>query len=192
MDTSRAMKNSLRNSGFTIIEILVVVTVIAIIAALVISNIPRGRERAYLTRSQAELTTLATAARLYAQKYDVYPEDVSRSIPAEIKEFIAKGNQGDEWPDAPWPNSVYDYESWDIDGDTKMETIQISIRFCPVGGPIGACKFPSEPWATGFGINSAYYYCIKGYCRSHQSEAVSYPGYCYNCIGNQAVKLPTE
>ena len=173
-----------RKFGFTIVELLIVISVLGIIATLVVVNFAGSRERAYSTRAQAELQTMANALKLYAEKYDEYPPEVERNVPAGISEFIAKSDTNQEWPEGPWPGSVYDYDNWDIDG---TPTYQISIRFCPVGGPLNACRFPNESWATGFGINSAFYYCIEGNCRPSASEPVSYPGYCVNCPNHQAV-----
>lgn len=180
------------HTGFTIVEMLVVITVIGILATIIIVSITGSRERTYLTRADADLSTIANATKLYANKYNDYPPDVSRNIPAEIKEFISSNVPTSEWPDAPWPGSNFDYDAWDIDSDGENETIQISIRFCPLGGDIDTCKFPKEPWAAGFNTNSAYYYCLKGYCRAHESAPVTNPGYCVNCPDNLAVKKPGE
>jgi hypothetical protein len=107
-------------------------------------------------------------------------------LPAGLNEFIAKTAQGEDWPDAPWPGSVYDYENWpNLDG---VDTYQISVRFCPAGGPIGLCKFPKEPWVTSsWGVDSAVYYCVSGNCRSHQNQPKTYPGYCINCPNHTAI-----
>lgn len=171
--------------GFSLVELLIIITVIGVLAVMVIIYIPKSRERTYFTRATAEFQTFTNALKLYLVKYNDYPTDTSQSMPASLNEFIAKQDINSEWPEAPYPDSVYDYDRWDdLEGE---DTVQISIRFCPVGGPLSACKFPNEPWASSFGINSALYYCIKGNCRSHQSEAATYPGYCVNCPNNKAI-----
>ncbi len=174
----------MQERAFTLVELLIVIFVIGILAALVIGFIPSYRERAYYSRTTTEFTTFANGLKLYAAKYNAFPDDVSSGLPASLNEFIAKNAQNADWPNAPWPNSVYDYDRWDISG---TDTIQISVRFCPAGGPLSACTFPNEPWAAGFGVNSALYYCVQGSCRSHQNEAANYPGYCVNCPGNKAI-----
>lgn len=172
-------------AGFSLVEVLIVIFVVGVLAAIVINSVANSRNRANYSRSITEFTTFANALKLYTAKYNTYPADVSRALPAELNEFIAKDAQGQDWPYAPYPDSVYDYENWaNLDG---VDTYQISIRFCPAGGPLSACKFPSEPWATGFDVNSALYYCIKGNCRSHASEPKTYPGYCVNCPNNKAI-----
>lgn len=171
--------------GFTMVEIMIVIFVIGILAALVYTNIFNNKEKVYEARTHVEFQTIVTALKLYAQKYNEYPADVSRGLPNGLEEFIAPNDSVDQWPDAPWPGSVYDYDRWDnLEG---VDTYQVSVRFCPIGGPLSACKFPNLPWAAGFEVNSAYYYCIKGNCRSHQANPATYPGYCVNCPGNKAI-----
>ncbi|HEX9594779.1 MAG TPA: type II secretion system protein, partial [Candidatus Saccharimonadales bacterium] len=150
-----SIKNNLSGkTGFTLVEILIVITVIGILASLVMLTIvPNWRQRTYKNRAFAEVNTMANAARLYLDKYNQWPEDVNRDLPAELNEFIDVEN---DWPDAPWPGSIYDWDNWSVDGET---IIQISVRFCPIGGPLSACQFPEEPWAENFGVNSAVFYC---------------------------------
>lgn len=178
--------------GFSIVEILIVIVVIGILAAIVVNYYSGAREKAYETRGRSDLESIANAAKLYANKNSTYPADATRTIPNDLKEFLASNTQTADWPAAAWPGSIFDYDAWDLDSDGTNETFQISIRFCPAGGPLAACKFPKQSWATNFNINSAYYYCIKGYCRSYNTEAYTYPGYCVNCPGNTAVKKPSE
>lgn len=172
-------------SGFSLVEILIVIFVIGVLATIVITSVANSRNRANYSRSVTEFTTFANALKLYTAKYNTYPADVSRDLPAELNEFVTKDAQGQNWPNAPFPGSVYDYENWpNLDG---VDTYQISIRFCPAGGALSSCKFPNEPWASGFGVDSALYYCIKGNCRAHQNQPKTYPGYCVNCPNNKAI-----
>jgi prepilin-type N-terminal cleavage/methylation domain-containing protein len=171
----------IRKSGFTIIELLVVVVVIGILATVLISLFGRGsREKAYYTRTTTELNSISNAIALYIDKYNDYPAEISRDLPAEIKSSLtSSGTSG--LPNAPYPDSIYDYENW-VDPLDGSQIIQISVRFCPDSGPKSACRFPNEAWVTSaWDIKSALYYCIKGKCRSHISEPVTYPGKCVNC-----------
>lgn len=159
-----------------------VMVVIGILSSLVLISTRDARERTYETSANAEMNTMANAVRLYVQKYNEYPDDVNRDIPSVLNEFL---DVEEDWPDAPWPGSVFDYENWD-GGDT----IQISIRFCPIGGPLGDCQFPDEPWVTAnWDVQSSAFFCIyeapgSGSCRSHSSRPVDHPGHCVNCGGN--------
>jgi prepilin-type N-terminal cleavage/methylation domain-containing protein len=164
--------------GFTIIELLIAMVVIAILAIIVTTTYSGIVNRAYNNRARSELSSLGKAILLFQVDNGRYPPDVSRGIPAEITPYI--NGSSDNWPTAPWPGSVYDYDYF-IGTDGK-EVSQISIRFCPIAGPLSACQFPKESWATNFGIDSSVYWCVTGMCRAHPGEADDYPGYCVNCV----------
>ena len=171
-------------NGFTLVELLVVITVIAILALITNGFIIRGyRERTHYSRSISELNTMANAFSLYVAKYNAYPADTNRNLPAGIKEFIQTNGTNANWPQAPWPGSVYDWDSWPPDSNGPQQTYQISIRFCDAGDT-ATCKknFPKEEWVDNtWDSYSAVYFCISGSCRSHQTYPMNHPGYCLNC-----------
>lgn len=176
-----------RLAGFTVMEVLIVMVVLGILSALVYNAFTGSQERAYFERAKTELTTMSNALKLYIAKYNDYPPEENRALPAGMKEFIAGSEQNSAWPAGPWPNSTYDYDRWLIAGDTE-DTYQISIRFCPAGASnVNQCRFPREDWAKDFGVDSAVYYCLKGSCRSSATQPATYPGYCVNCPGNKAI-----
>lgn len=166
----------LRKKGFSIIELIVVIAIIGYLSSIVIGSIHSAKEKTTLARAKQDLKSVAQALELYAIDNGGYPADVSRALPNGIEAYLPSNI----WPLASWPGSVFDWENW-TDPATGLPIYQISIRFCPIGGPLSACAFPPEPWATNFDINSSVYYCVQGACRAHISEVVSYPGYCINC-----------
>lgn len=176
--------------GFTLIEIMVVITIIGVLVSLVYSLIiPRWRARSYYTRSLAEMNSMGNALNLYVAKYNDYPADVSRDVPAGIKEFLQTQSGNNNWPDAPFPGSVYDWDNWPPDANGPNHTYQISIRLCNPGQD-SICKANAKKYLTGYvsdsvlnswDSNSSMYYCIKGSCRSHQTKPLKHPGYCVNC-----------
>lgn len=182
-------------NGFTLVEITVVIVLIGVLTAFSYSYaVPKYRNRTYYTRAVSELNTMGNALTLYVAKYNDYPPDVSRDIPAGMKEFIQGDGVNNTWPDAPWPNTVYDYDNWAPDANGPNQTYQISIRFCIPGDDAG-CKANAQKYLTSYvpssTLNSwdsysSVYYCIKGSCRSHQSKPLNHPGYCINC-GNKSL-----
>ncbi len=185
-------KQSGRN-GFTLIEIMVVITVIGILSVLVYSLIiPKWRARTYYTRSLAEMNSMGNALNLYVAKYNDYPPDEVRNVPAGLKEFLQSQQGNDSWPEAPFPGSVYDWDSWPPDSNGPQQTYQISVRFCSVGDNAG-CKAAAKKYLAGYvsdsvlnnwTAESSMYYCVKGSCRSHQNKPMDFPGFCVNC-GNK-------
>lgn len=171
------------------VEIIVVIVVLGILAGLTYSvAVPRYRERAYYTRTVSEMNAMGNAFTLYAAKYNDYPADAARDVPGEVKEFL-QGQQGEDWPDAPYPGSVYDYENWPADANGPQHTYQVSMRMCDIGQD-AVCKANAQKYLNNFvdatTLNnwdsySSVYFCIKGSCRSHQNKPMSHPGYCINC-----------
>ena len=58
-----------RTRAFTIIELLVVVSIIALLVGILLPAIGKAREQAKLTQSQANLRNLATAHQSYAAEW---------------------------------------------------------------------------------------------------------------------------
>ncbi len=166
--------------GFSLIELLVVLAIISMLASMLYPRMERSRDNSYLARAEGEFKTMNQALTQYYLDNDSnYPADVNRNVPAGIGQYVG-GYQATTWPQAPWPNSVYDWENWTDVGGAKI--YQISIRFCPASATTTAsCTFPNQPWASNFNVNSSVYWCISGACRAHINEAANYPGYCVNC-----------
>jgi type II secretion system protein G len=62
-----------RTSGFTLIEILVVVAIIAILSAIAIPNYLAAQTRAKVSETFAAMRTLATGLESYRTDYQAYP-----------------------------------------------------------------------------------------------------------------------
>lgn len=59
--------------GFTLIEILIVVGIISILALISTANLLEAQIRAKVTRTQADMRSVATAVEAYRTDYDKYP-----------------------------------------------------------------------------------------------------------------------
>lgn len=166
-----------KNRGFTLIELLVVIGIIGILSSVVLLSLNRARGSASFARAKLEFKSIATAIQFYTEDNDgVMPADVSRGLPPGLEAYLSGG----DWPNAPWPNTVYDWDNWEDPDDPSSRIYQISIRFCPLNEPEN-CIFPDEEWAQNFDYYSSVYYCVSGNCRSHGSMPINHPGYCVNC-----------
>lgn len=169
-----------KERGFTLLELLVVISIIGILSALLFPAFSSARNSAYYSRTKAEVKSISSALEMYANNNGgAYPADADRNIPPGLESYVA----GKNWPQAPWPGSIYDWDAWapaDLSYEPKQQIYQLSIRFCPLNLP-ELCKFPSESWAQNFDYYSSVYFCVSGPCRAHSSQPVTHPGLCLNC-----------
>src|SRR5215471_10273434 len=66
------MLHRLRKRGFTLIELMIVVAIIGILAAIAIPNFIRFQARSKQSEAKANLKSLFTAQRSYFQEKDMY------------------------------------------------------------------------------------------------------------------------
>lgn len=178
IDTMSWLVKQEKNRGFTLMEILIVIGIIAVLGGIVAGSLLSGRDKAYTARAMLEFRSLSNALELYKIDNGGYPADVDRGLPSGLEEHLSGGH----WPNAPWPGSVYDWDNWENPDVSDERIVQFSIRFCAIDETDPEnCPFPQEAWAADFDINSAVYYCVEGDCRSHNSQPANYPGYCLNC-----------
>ena len=85
--------------GFTLVEIMIVVAIIALLAAIAIPNLLRARVNANEANAQATLKTIATACESYAAANNgLYPPTIAAmvtlSTPAYLNEDYTGNRQG--------------------------------------------------------------------------------------------------
>ncbi len=78
--TRQLSRKALRASGFTIVELLVVVSIIALLIALLLPAVAKGRDKALISNSIANLKNLATANETYGgdwgdRQFTACPDD---------------------------------------------------------------------------------------------------------------------
>jgi prepilin-type N-terminal cleavage/methylation domain-containing protein len=75
------MHTSNRNlPAFTLIELLIVVAIIAILAAIAVPNFLEAQIRSKVSRAKSDMRTLATGVEQYAVDWNGYPDQFSRLI----------------------------------------------------------------------------------------------------------------
>ena len=81
------------NTGFTLVEMMIVVAVIGLLAAVAIPNLTKARERARGARFMGDLRAARSAFELYAIEHLAYPPDKNPGIiPAGMDEYLQKMN----------------------------------------------------------------------------------------------------
>ncbi len=84
------MKRFHRIRAFTLIELLIVVAIIGILAAIAVPNFLEAQIRSKVSRVRSDLATLATAIESYRVDHNAYPEgtDNPANYPQEIATFL--------------------------------------------------------------------------------------------------------
>lgn len=67
------MKSTRHHRGFTLIEVLVVVAIIALLVAILLPSLARAREQARMTLCQANLKQIMSGVQLYLTEYKKLP-----------------------------------------------------------------------------------------------------------------------
>lgn len=67
------MEHRMRNRAFTLIELLIVVAIIGVLAAIAVPNFINARTRAMVSRCYADIRTLGNAFEMYRLDNNAYP-----------------------------------------------------------------------------------------------------------------------
>jgi general secretion pathway protein G len=110
-----------RQSGFTLVEIMVVVVILAVLGALVVPKLIENVDRARVARAQSDIRAIQTALDLYRLDNFKYPTTeqgllalVKQPADPSITNYRAEGYLPGV-PKDPW-NSPYQYSSPGADG----------------------------------------------------------------------------
>lgn len=102
----------MKRRGFTMVEMLIVVAILALLAALLLPAIARARQGAYRATCQSNLRQLGLAFHQYTQDYDeTYPIYYPPGLGPGAVPTYAGGTAGD-WPRASgqnWGAQLYPY-----------------------------------------------------------------------------------
>jgi len=110
--------------AFTVIELMVVIAVIAMLAALLIGILPRVMEKRVTARVEADLALLTTAIEYYKEKQGFYPPDntdpsktaaIRAAQPPLFYELVGTTNSGGDF--------------YPLNGDPKLSGGQIQAAF---------------------------------------------------------------
>ncbi|MCA9304551.1 MAG: prepilin-type N-terminal cleavage/methylation domain-containing protein [Phycisphaerales bacterium] len=107
--------------AFTLIEVIVVVVVIGILAAVVVPKFANAQHDSVVAATAEDLHVIETAVQMYHAKNGVYPADVNRTkFPTVLDPYFKTDNPFAK----PAPiGGKYDYE-----GTPNWNPVQISIR----------------------------------------------------------------
>ena len=91
MDYQKNMKSSKLQQGFTLLEIIVVVTIIAILAAYIAPKVAGRADDARIAKAKSDIRVLESSLELYKLDNFTYP-DTSQGLEALVNPLVITQN----------------------------------------------------------------------------------------------------
>jgi general secretion pathway protein G len=104
-----------RSGGFTLIEVLVVIVILGILAALVVPNIMDKPGKARITKAKSDIQAIESALNMYRLDHHVYPT-TDEGLEALVGDYLPR------LPNDPW-SRPYLYLSPGSHGEIDIYTL---------------------------------------------------------------------
>ena len=123
--SSRANRSRRRRAGFTLLEVLLVLIILGVIAALVVPNLLGTQERSYVNATRASVKGLQQTMDLYAAEHQArYPESIEELLSPKDAQGQQMKPYLTEYPKDAWGNRL-NYEVANNSGAGGVATPRI-------------------------------------------------------------------
>ncbi len=132
-----------KRKGFTLVEMLVVITIIGTLAAILLPSVQAAREAARSMNCRANLKNLHTAVDNFEQAFKQYPG---------YQNEIGTGNRKGSWaiPLLPHLDASAVYDTW-TDPSQAPRMIYMEILNCPSDGSQAETGYPALSYVANAG-----------------------------------------
>jgi prepilin-type N-terminal cleavage/methylation domain-containing protein len=117
-----AMRTRHRRSGFTLVEVLTVIAIIALLAALILGLAGNAQKKAARSKAEAEIAQLENFVTDYQMKFGQVPQGSSAALKKALAtEMHSLSNMVDPWGgEYQYTNSSkVTFYLWSLAGDTN-------------------------------------------------------------------------
>jgi len=116
-----------KKKGFTLVELMVVIIILAILTAIAVPSYMALRNRARGTAAKAEMSSIATALELFNTDYDQYPpNDDFATVAAELEGTGTINDTNAYMKDVPLNDPWGAGSPYTYDGDANGTTYTLS------------------------------------------------------------------
>ncbi len=115
LQQQRRRKQRARARGFTLIEILVVVVILGILAAIIVPNLMERPGQARVTKAKSDIRAIESALNMYRLDHHVYPP-TDTGLQALVSDYLPR------LPMDPW-NRPYNYLFPGVHGQFDVFTL---------------------------------------------------------------------
>ena len=103
-----AYQPRLSRSGFTLVELMIVVVIIGLLGVLAVPAFQKVRNKSYATRIANDFRVFATAFEVHALEEGVWPGDgMGNTLPASAQPYF----ENSSWDDPPPNGGYWDWEA---------------------------------------------------------------------------------
>ena len=156
------MKNKFMKSGFTLVELMVVVMVIMLLMSIAIPNLVRARRNSRIARVANDLRIFSDAFQLYSLTVGLFPADAHIVLPPGMDQYINPSSWGADalggnynWEGPTWgEGGTYPYAGISLFGTTASLVELQQLDQTIDDGDLTTGKFRQTP-------NSRYTYIIE-------------------------------
>lgn len=99
------MSKRKQSRGFTLIEMIVVITLIAAVLALVAGKVVQNQRKAQYKLAQTQLTTLSASIDQYQNDVGALPDSLQQLVQSDAEGWLGPYAKAEELKD-PWKNPI--------------------------------------------------------------------------------------